>query len=281
MKKISLLLFVLLLSGCSAKFAYNNVNWLIYWYLDDYVEFNTEQERMFEGMLSNWMAWHKEQELPRYQSHLNDIAVDIKTGNITEQTIAQHRQRAKEHWVRVRGHIAPDLVTLGATLSQDQIVYLFAGLEKENVEDEEEIQENLALDPSLRVEKWIERNKKGLKKWLGRTTNQQEAFIADFHPRFESTRSHWLAYKRAYQNELRKAFMMEQNSEAFQLRLLALINDPDQFRSQSFQNAMASNTATSAQYAMGLLSMASDKQINRLLGEINDLRKDLAELQVK
>lgn len=279
MKKILLLLGVLLLGGCSAKFAYNNVNWLIYWYLDDYIELNNTQEEMFDGMLSRWMTWHKQQELPKYQLQLDDIINDIKTNNINEISIAMHRNRARDHWVRARGHIAPDLVTLGTTLSQDQIITFFANLEKENVEDEEELQERLALDPQKSISKWVKSNEKGIKKWLGNLSGEQTDFIATFYPRFESTSPFWLEYKRTYQQELRIAFTLDQNSEMFRARMLTLITDPDQFRSPAFQDAMQINKAASTEYLMGLMSLASDRQVKRLLEEIGDLHKDLQDLQ--
>jgi len=279
MKKLMLLAFVLLLGGCSAKFAYNNVDWLIHWYIDDYVELNNAQEDMFDDMLGNWMLWHRQQELPQYKRQLSDIVTDIKNNNITEQSITQHRERAREHWVRARSHVAPDLVALGATLSQEQVIYLFANLEKRNVEDEEELKENQALSSNQRVEKWIERNQKGMRRWLGKLSDEQEAFIATFYQRFESTRPFWLAYKREYQQQLRQVFALAERDETFEQKMHELIVNPGQFRSLEFKTAMKANTAAGSEYLIGLMSLTSTKQIERLLDEIDDLQDDLRGLQ--
>jgi hypothetical protein len=61
--------------------------------------------------------------------------------------------------------------------------------------------------------------------------------------------------------------------------MLELITNPDQFRSQPFNDAMAANTLATSEYMMGLLARSSDKQIKRLLDEISDLQNDLQELQ--
>lgn len=279
MKKIILLVFVLLLGGCSTKFAYNNVNWLIYWYIDDFVELDSAQEDKFDTMLNSWLLWHKQTQLPKYQSQLADIAADIKNNNINEASIVIHRERAREHWIRARAHIAPDLVTLAATLSQEQITDLFVNLEKENVEDEEKMQENLALANDKRIKKWVKKNEKGIKKWLGRLSVEQKGFVATFYPRFESTSPFWLEYKRTYQHEMREIFILDQDNEVFTTRMLDLITNPDQFRSQQFQDVMAANTLASSEYMTGLVTRASDKQILRLLSEISDLKQDLQDLQ--
>jgi hypothetical protein len=279
MKKIILLTCVLLLSGCSAKFAYNNVNWLIYWYLDDYVEFNNAQEDMFDDMLGSWMTWHKQEELPKYQAQLEDIMADIKANNVSEQSIASHRDRARQHWLRARSHVASDLVSLGATMSREQIIYFFAKLEKQNLEDEEEMNERSQLDEQERIEKWVKRNQKGIKKWTGKLSTEQKDFIETFNGRFESTGPFWLAYKREYQQQLREVFSMPTRDTAFEQSLYDLIKDPERFRSAEFQQAMDSNAQAGTEYMMGLMEMASAKQVVKLVDEIGELQKDVVNLQ--
>lgn len=279
MKKIIVLAFVLLLGGCSTKFAYNNINWLVYWYLDDYIELNSEQEDMFDAMLIDWMKWHRQHELPKYEAQLADIIAVIKSKNISAQSIASHRERAREHWVRARAHVAPDLVELGSTLSQEQIIYLFANLEKQNVEDEEEMAETSSLSKEERVKKWIKRNQKGIRNWLGNLSDEQKNFIATFYDRFESTGSHWLAYRRAYQQQLRQVFAREGRGELFAEKLHELIVNPEQYRPEEFVQTLELNTQASTQYLMGVMEMASDKQIDHLLEEIFDLKDDVVSLQ--
>ena len=38
------ILLLVSVTGCSSKFAYNNLDWLVYWYVDDYIEFSDQQE---------------------------------------------------------------------------------------------------------------------------------------------------------------------------------------------------------------------------------------------
>ena len=74
-----LLFAIFCLGGCSTKFAYNNIDWLIYWYIDDYIELTPKQEQAFDEKLSGWLEWHKQQELPQYLSHIDELVSDIQT----------------------------------------------------------------------------------------------------------------------------------------------------------------------------------------------------------
>lgn len=269
---------VLLLTGCSTKFAYNNVNWLIYWYLDDYVELNTSQEKQFDGYLEGWMSWHKQQELPQYKAQLDEIMQDIKNGNINHQSIEKHRLIARAHWERARSHVAPELAELGATLSDEQVAELFENLEKENLEDEEEMQENSELSSEKRIKKWVKNNQKQTKNWIGKLSKKQNAFIADYYGKFESTGKFWLAYKREYQSQLKDVLNAENKNDEFKSKLQALIENPEQFRSAEFETAMDINQQTSADYMISLFEMTSDKQRRKLLGEIEDLQDDIDDL---
>ena len=181
MKKIIILLCVFLLSGCSTKFVYNNASWLVYWYLDDYVELNNQQEEQFDEMLNQWMDWHRSTELPKYQAHIEEIISDIKTKQIDEERIAYHREKGRDHWQRGRAYAAPDIVTLSKTLNDKQVAYLFIQLEKQNIEDEEENTEDRGLTTTQQTKKWVKRNQKGAKKWIGKLNNKQTLHLSLIH----------------------------------------------------------------------------------------------------
>ena len=279
MKKITTLLCILLLTGCSTKFAYNNADWLVYWYLDDYIELNNQQEDMFDEMLANWQTWHRQNELPKYQSQLAMLASDIDNDTLTVERVAFHRDSAREHWVRAREHVANDIVTLAKTLNQEQVIYLFAALEKENVEDEEEMLDRQNESETKRNTAWIKRNQKNIKRWLGKLSPEQETFIASFRQRFESTGEHWLDYKRVYQQALREVFAMDSRGTDFEARLYELIVNPEKYRSDAFLLASEANMRASSDYFVGLINTSNNKQIKKLLNEIDDFYQDVVSLQ--
>jgi hypothetical protein len=279
MKKIIILAFVLLLGACSTKFAYNNINWLVYWYLDDYVELNDQQEEMFDDMLSSWMNWHQREELPKYENQISDIISDIKARNINAITIAGHRESIKNHWVRVRSHLAPDLVTLGASLSQEQVVYMLAKLETQNVDEEEEIEELSELDQQESIQKWLKRSQKSIKKWVGKLNSEQIKVIESYYDRFTYTRTHWVAYKRDYQQKLRETFALPTRDETFSQALFDVIVNPEQYRPPEFQQALDNNAQVSSEYIVALMELMSNKQLSHLLDEMSDIQNDVASLQ--
>mgnify|MGYP000627303891 FL=1 len=67
-KKIALALALILLVGCSNQMAYNHFDWLVSWYVDDYVELNNQQEEKLQAGLNSLLVWHRQDELPVYQN---------------------------------------------------------------------------------------------------------------------------------------------------------------------------------------------------------------------
>ncbi len=279
MKKIIIILTVLLLSGCSTTFAYNNASWLVYWYLDDYLELNDAQEDQFDGYLESWLQWHRTQELPKYEAQLTELIDDVSAGNMSVERVAYHREKAKGHWIRAREFVALDIVELAKTLDDQQVSDLFEALEEENVEDEEDLQENKEKSLSKREKDWVKRNQKGMRRWLGKLSDEQKEFIMSFNDRFESTREHWLMYKRSYQQALQDAFKMESRGEDFATLMYELIINPEQYRSPEFIAASDLNNQASAQYLIGLYQLSSDKQRENLVEEIDEFRQDVKSLQ--
>lgn len=68
------LVLALGLTGCSFKFTYNQLDWLIPWYLEDYVELEQSQFVWFEGQLEHYLDWHRSKALPDYAQFLEQVS---------------------------------------------------------------------------------------------------------------------------------------------------------------------------------------------------------------
>ena len=80
---------VLLLAGCSAvRLAYNQAPHLMYWWLNGYVEFDTEQGERARDALADWFAWHRATQLSDYAGLLvtaqRQILNDVTPGEVCQ-----------------------------------------------------------------------------------------------------------------------------------------------------------------------------------------------------
>ena len=73
-KRISVVLAALLQTGCALKFMYNQLDWLIPWYVDDYISFDPAQEVLFDARLEQYLRWHRQEQLPQYADFFESVA---------------------------------------------------------------------------------------------------------------------------------------------------------------------------------------------------------------
>jgi len=80
---------LLLLTGCSAvRLAYNQAPHLMYWWLNGYVDFDTEQGERARDALADWFAWHRATQLSDYAGLLataqQQILHDVTPGEVCQ-----------------------------------------------------------------------------------------------------------------------------------------------------------------------------------------------------
>lgn len=278
MKKLTLLLWIVLLSGCSTKFAYNNIDWLVNWYIDDYVVLDTQQEKQFDAILDKWTAWHRRSELPKYQAHLVEVMGDIKTQQIDETRIAYHRQKGLAHWQRAKTYMADDVVAMSKNLSEQQLTSLFAELERKLVKQQQQKLQESDLSSIEQSENWLNKNQKRAKKWIGKLNAQQKIYITKYQQHYQKTDQHWLTFKRDYQAAFSELLLAGDRSNTFDEQLLALILYPDAHRTKAYLSTKEANDKVTASYIVGILERADDKQLTKLTTEIDKVKKIISSL---
>lgn len=275
MKKCCLALLLILISGCSSQFAYNNMDWLIHWYLDDHIDLDKAQKSAFDARFSVWHDWHRKNELPRYVDHLTDIKVMLEQGELTTEDINAQFERARDHWKRFRAHIAPDIAALAIRLTDEQIEEMFASLEENNIEDEEERRE---ASPEELQEAFQERFEDQLKNYFGRLTEQQKNLVSAAVTQVVPNRLEWITYRRAVQSAAKDLMLQRHDNPDFEADFLSLLTAPENYQHQQYLSNLEHNREVYADLVMTVYPTLTDKQKRRLTRKIDNFIEDFTEL---
>lgn len=270
------ILLLVSVTGCSSKFAYNNLDWLVYWYVDDYIEFSDQQEEQFDAKLANWLDWHRKEELNQYVAHLERVKAKALGEPMSPEDIAQEFDNARQHWERVRNKLSPELAQMAPSLTDDQVVYLFAALEKENRKEEEEREERSEEE---RLERRTDSIIDQVEDMIGKLIDDQKAIIVSYAPQFESTYDYWLVYRRDVQQAARQLFITRDSNPNFVQDLTDLMVNPDVYRTEQHVQTIERNRLLYATMVSELHTTLTDKQKRKLTKEMNAIIEDIEDLQ--
>ncbi len=264
-KLIAALLLTLLAAGCTMSFTYNHLDWLIPWYVDDYVDLSRQQRQLLQGQLGPVLQWHREEELERYLELLDRIEADL-AGEVTTAQVLSWADEIIAAAERVEENMVSVALQFGATLSDEQLAEFMESVWEEHREYEEEFL-------GRTDEEYIEENKDNLEEFLerftGRLNDEQDAVLlraAESLQRFDGV---WLEDHEQWLNTLgpllqRKPGWEDAVREAYANRTLR--------RSQQYEELLEYNMGVVSQAIADVLNRLNDKQRKHLDDEIEDFR---------
>ncbi|XOV78310.1 MAG: DUF6279 family lipoprotein [Aestuariibacter sp.] len=276
MKRIlTALFFCLTLSSCSSQFAYNNLDWLAYWYIDDYIDLDKSQKKEFDVHLAGWLSWHRQDELQKYKAHLQGIRQRLSEGPYSQEEILNEFDAGRAHWERLRNKLSPELSQFAVHLNEQQVASLFDELAEQNQEWEEELAER---KESEYLENRIEDMEDGLKEYIGKLTLKQKNIIQDYAPQFISNSAEWLKYRRHIQAKAKALFEHRAENPEFTTELLQLMTNPEQYRHDTLNNNSDNNRRHYASFLADISATLTPKQEKRIFRKIDNLIEDLQDL---
>lgn len=263
--------FAALLGGCSNTFVYNQLDWLIPWYLDDYVDLTRDQKRDFKEELRGLLRWHRNEELASYIVILDRIEADLRQPLAAAQVEGWANQ-GMAAWERIEERMLPMLFDLGGDLSDEQMAEFVARLERGQRELEEEYLERSDEEYVADARENLEEN---LSDFMGRLTDEQSGVIdaaAESLQRFDFA---WLEERRQWLVTLAGLLQREPGWED---AIVAAMNERDRSHSETYRTIYNHNAVIINQAIAEVLNLRTEKQDARLLGEIEDFRRDLRKL---
>lgn len=268
-RRILLLLGVVLaLAACNhIGLVYRNLDRLIPWSVDDYVDMTGAQEQDFKDYLRRHLSWHCSTQLPDYLQWLDRL----EQQPVTHANLRARYEEARAALDTVIREITPSTVDLLRRLDDKQVRELMAKLDKEHRERLDKY-----LDPPLdeQIEERAERMEERVEKWFGRLDDAQRARIRAWSEQLGEHNSQRLANRARWQEAFGQAVQNRQSTD-FEQRMTELLQHRERFWAPGYREAFARNEAAAVDLAVDLYAMASERQREHLVRHIADIRKDL------
>ncbi|WMN89144.1 DUF6279 family lipoprotein [Vibrio parahaemolyticus] len=265
---------IFVLVGCTKKFFYNNLDWFVLEYLDDYVTLNQEQENLLEERLLFLAEWHKQEELPRYVDHLKEMET-MTEEDITLNYLQQSRERFREHYNRVVSKVAPELFSLSLLLTPQQqrefLLNVQKDYKKRNAKYADKTEKEVRKIVFENTEEWVT-------EWIGELNDDQQRSVTQFSNQVILNSPLWRNYRASIYQELEYMFDNKSNSVIYQKVFMQLMFEPESFYSDQLSQNMDHNLALVDQLTLSLSKSMTEKQWNHFRGEVAQWRELAQEL---
>ncbi len=270
--KASLIAILLLCSACSSTtFVYNRLDFLIPWYLDDYVDLERSQKRALDELLEPYLRWHRSEELPQYLDILTLIESHLDKP-LEQENIVEISATVETAFLRVEQGALEWLLTLGADLSDQQIDEFIDALHEQQTEYEEKY---LDRDLEEYYEDAYDNLRDNFQDYLGRLDSKQKEMLKSTSATLQRSDSVWLEERAAWVANLESILGRE---TGWQQELRLTLDTREENHSENYTQVYEHNLNQVQSLAAAVLNSRSEKQDRRLHKKLGNFREDLLTL---
>ena len=275
-RHILTILLMIGVSGCGLRMTYPNLDWLIPWYVDDYITLNQEQRRLLEERLIPALDWHCHTQLPAYSQMLKNLAYDLNDPRqpLSVERLHTYADQLEILWRAIKGQIGPEVADILATASDEQLAELFENVEQRNNTFKAEYVD-IPLDQleKKRRKKMIKR----LNRWFSETTPVQKQAVVDWSAEIRPLAADGLDHRQHVTVEL-KNLLTRRGDPDFKDAFVDLLVNIDQRRSAHYQNNIDVNTDLTLMLLAKIERSLTPTQRSYLRGRINAFSADFDKL---
>jgi hypothetical protein len=161
---------VLLITACSTvRFAYNQGDTLIRWWIDDHIGLTAEQEVLTRELLEQQFWWHRTEQLAEVSKTLEQLRRQLHRP-LSTQEVSQFSDDLKKFMYAIAKKSTPDAAKIFVTLQNNQIEKMQKRMQKGNEKFAKEwLPPSVEKQNKVRADKVIDRVE-----WLFGTINKEQ-----------------------------------------------------------------------------------------------------------
>jgi hypothetical protein len=269
--------FLLVLASCGPRLIYPHLNWLIPWYVSDYISLDDTQKNMLQKRLLKQLDWHCRTQLPTYAEMLRGIGREFANAEqaANYSKIQSYYINLMELWKGLMKQIGPDITDILITASNEQIDELFDNLAEQNREFRKKY---VDISTAKLIENRQKSMNKRLKYWISAPTAEQKEAIATWSRQMVPISEDWLHNREMLQDRARRLLVGRNSSPDFREKLLNFIVNPELLRTPAYQAKIETNLDITIKFIVQLDRLLTPAQRSRLLKRIESLAADFDKL---
>lgn len=273
---LAILLLTLTMTACSRiNLAYRNLDTLIPWSLNDYLDIDRDQRQHLQAHLREHLEWHCRTQLPSYLDSLQQLRQQIADEQISPQELRGHYRQAKQAVDEIATRITPTSIELLRKLDDQQVAELGEALEKDRREREEKY---LQPEPAQQIRERAERMQERVETWFGSTTAAQRQRILAWAHALGERNQLWLENRAQWQQAFLDA-VRQRHAAGFEARMERLLQDRESYWTEDYRQAFEHAERAGIQLFSDLYAQSDSTQRQHLTDRLHELDKDLGSLE--
>ena len=268
----------LLFASCSAiHLSYNNADIAIRWKVQEYFDLQGDQENDFKARLMGFHAWHRAEELPRYEALFHAAGERVADG-VSAEDIAWATQSIRERYRLLLIRAAADAAPMLATLTTSQLDHLARQFSDVN---RKFAREHLIGKEDKQRKDRLKRMRETMADWIGDLTPEQELRVAGMIRASPSLASFRLEERRQIQAQFMDIVRVQRDPRLLAARLQVLVDSIEAHRNPAYQRAIQQYESALGHMLVDLDQTLSPAQRQHVIQKFMDLSTDFRALAVK
>ena len=273
---VLLLTLSLVLAGCNrVGLAYRNLDVIIPWTLNDYLDMNAGQKSWFNDTLKEHLTWHCTTQLPGYLDWLDRLQQMVDANQVTDAALQARTVEAKQAIAEIAREITPSAVQLLQGLDDQQVKEMNDALAKDLRKRQDEY-----LKPPLaqQIKERAERMSKRLDAWIGPLSASQQQRVMAWSVALGDQNNAWIGNRAHWQAQFIDA-VQQRHSADFPQKIQQLLVDRESLWTPEYRAAYAQTEAAARGLIIGVMAESSVQQRLKLTQKIDNVRSDFQALK--
>lgn len=268
--------------SCTTKMAYNNLDWIASWYIDDYVTLTNDQEDDLDTTIERFLLWHRKTELQNYFIQIKYIKIDLKNG-IKRSNIENYIESLKDFLEVILVKAEPDIIKLAYSLTDKQVAEFLAEFERKNIE---KIEKHQKLTQSQRLENRFEKIEERVSSFTGKLNSEQKKLLNNTNKELLPAFEQRIQFRRDWANVVSSAYVIrgqvrlesEDKKRSFASVLRQPILQTNSLRSKAYLAILEHNQDVWINMLPKLIVSLDTKQLKHLNAKLDETIEEIQAL---